>query len=77
MFRQGKKMNKKSEILRKTLTEGASPHKIANRVIEHARKHFGDQWVGSAIIQISLLLKLNIPDASALISEHCTQQIRG
>ncbi len=69
-------MNNKAEDIRKALIEGASPHKIAERVVKHARETFGDRWAGSAIVQVSMLLKLSIPDASALVSEFCTQRVR-
>lgn len=69
-------MSKKAEDIRETLIKGASSHKIAERVVKYAQKTFGNHWRGSAIVQLSLLLKLNVHDASALISEHCTQPIR-
>ncbi len=69
-------MNNKSEDIRQTLIEGASPHKIAERVVKHARETYGVRWPPAAIVQISILLKINIRDASALISEFCTQKIR-
>lgn len=69
-------MNNKSEEIRQALIEGATSHKIAERVVAHARETFGQRWAGSAIVQLSLLLNLSMIDASALVSEFCTQKIR-
>lgn len=69
-------MNRKAESIREALIDGASRHKVAERVVKCAQKAFGESWAGSAIIQISLLFRISIADASALVSEHCTKNIR-
>lgn len=64
-------MKESTSAIRKAIVDGAGTHRIMDRIITHAQKQFGDNWIGIAILQASTLFKLNLRNARALVSEHC------
>lgn len=61
-------MEHEKESIRAKLTQGASVHRIAARIIEQKRGTFL-LWKSSAAALLALLFKIPLRDAKAVISE--------
>lgn len=56
------------DAIRKRITEGRSPHRVAELIIIDAQKHPGD-WRLSARTQLAAVYKIPERDAMAIVSE--------
>lgn len=65
-------MAKKADDVRAALIKGASPHRLAQVMVERCQRDHPDTWVGAAIAQLAQVLGISRTDARMWISEHST-----
>lgn len=63
------------DAVRKALCDGASPHRIAERVVHRAQRQHPDTWYLAAITQLAQILKISAGDATTLVSEFSVDPI--
>ena len=57
------------DAVRKALCDGASPHRLAERVVNRAQRQHPDTWYLAAISQLTQILKVDAHTAQALVAE--------
>lgn len=55
--------------IRRKLIKGATPHKIARRVILHTKLTSGEDWFEAASAQLVQMLEMSLENAKALVRE--------
>ena len=61
----------RADKVRQALIKGASPHRLAQVMVERCRRDHPQVWISAAISQLSQVLGISRVDARMWVSEHC------
>lgn len=67
-------MKNKADKVRQALIKGASPHRLAQVMVERCQRDHPQVWISAAVAQLAQILGISLVNARVLISEHCMVQ---